>query len=368
MADGSTTLERVPSPDRVLVCDTFRGPKVVVGWEVGLSTFQRVSGLARAGAAFAGGVTEMKQLPLYYWIEPTSACNLRCVMCPTGQGLDRRSGMMSMDLFEQIIEQIAPMRPAINLHHSGEPLLHPRIHEMTTHARSKGAYVGYFTNATKLDAEARAQILDAPPNWIGFSVDGYDRSTYESVRVRSSWDLAMGNIERLLAERRARGQRLPYTYLSTVELPNQDVDWPKARRIFRAHFRAMGLDQLSVASTHSWAGSMSWLSNGEAVQRSQCPFPWTGVGILWNGTVVPCCMDLEGSHPVGNLQEQSLMEVWNGTPMQDLRRALAERRAKDVPLCADCSVVKDKSYFGVPARAWRDLLDIARSEVHRVLP
>jgi len=275
---------------------------------------------------------------------------------------------MSLSLFERILDEIAPMKPAVNLHHSGEPLLHPQIHQMTTMARERGVHVGYFTNATKLDAAARQQILDQPPNWIGFSVDGYTRETYESVRVRSSWDLAMGNIEKLLAERRARGQRLPYTYLSTVELPNQDVDWDSARKIFRSHFRAMGLDQLSVASTHSWAGSMSWLANGEPVQKTQCPFPWTGVGILWNGMVVPCCMDLEGSHPVGDLREKSLMEIWNDEPMQELRRALAARRAQDIPLCADCSVVKDRSYFGVPTRAWQDLLDITRVELHRVLP
>jgi len=289
-------------------------------------------------------------------------------MCPTGLGLDRRPGMMSLKLYERILDEIAPLRPAVNLHHSGEPLLHPQIHDMTALARERGIHVGYFTNATKLDATARQRILDNPPDWIGFSVDGYSRETYESVRLRSSWDLAMGNIEQLLAERRARGQRLPYTYLSTVELPNPDVDWDTARRIFRSHFRAMGLDQLSVASTHSWAGSVSWLANGEPVMKAKCPFPWTGVGILWDGTVVPCCMDLEGSHPVGHLKDQSLMEVWNGQPMQDLRRALGERRAQDVPLCADCSVVKGQSYFGVPTRAWKDLLDIARVEFNRVRP
>ena len=204
--------------------------------------------------------------------------------------------------------------------------------------------------------------------FTAISVDGYTRETYESVRVRSSWDLAMGNIEKLLAERRARGQRLPYTYLSTVELPDLDVDWAASRRVFRAHLRSMGLDQLSIANTHSWAGSISWLSDDNAKQPSQCPFPWTGLGILWDGTVVPCCMDMEASHPVGNLTEQSLWEIWNGPPMQALRRSLAARRAHEVPLCAQCDVLSDRSYFGVPSRAWQDLVDVARTELHRIRP
>ena len=241
------------------------------------------------GVSFIGGSTQLKQLPLYYWIEPTSACNLRCVMCPTGRGLHRKAGMMDLALFTRLLDEIGPMRPVVNLHHSGEPLLHPQVHEMTAIARERGAFVGYFTNATKLDAATRTQILDRPPNWIGFSIDGYDRKTYESVRIRASWDTVIGNIESLLAERRARGQRLPYTYLSTVELPDQDVDWDASRRVFRAHLRSMGLDQLSIANTHSWAGSISWLSDGTPKQQSQCPFLGCLSTSLSLGPLLSCC-------------------------------------------------------------------------------
>jgi MoaA/NifB/PqqE/SkfB family radical SAM enzyme len=333
-----------------------------------MSELRRLSRLVKTGASFMRGATEMSQLPLYYWIEPTSACNLRCIMCPTGLGLKRKPGMMDLGMFTRLLDEIGPLRPVINLHHSGEPLLHPQIHEMTRRARERGAFVGYFTNATKLDAPMRAKILDGPPNWIGFSFDGYDRETYESVRVKATWDEALGNIERFLAERRARGQKEPYTYLSTIEVPGQNVDWAAKRATFRAHLRSMGLDQMSVANTHTWAGSMSWLANGEVRQNSTCPFPWTGLGILWDGAVVPCCMDLEGSHPVGHLGEQSLWEVWNGEPMRDLRTKLSTKRAHEIPLCKDCTVLQDRAYFGVPARAWQDLFDVARTELHRALP
>jgi radical SAM protein with 4Fe4S-binding SPASM domain len=272
--------------------------------------------------------------------------------------------MMDWDLYTGLIDQIAHERPVINLHHSGEPLLHNRIHDMVRYAQERGAFVGYFTNAIKMDAKARKAILDSPPNWLGFSIDGYDKKTYESVRIRGKWDVAIGNVERLLQERRERNQRMPYTYLSTVELPgvaSGNID--ESRAAFRAHMRSLGLDQISIANTHNWAGSIDWLG-GEVSQQSRCPFPWTGLGILWDGTVVPCCMDMDVTYPVGKLPEQSLREVWNSDAMRVLRVKLANKQAHEIPLCKDCDVLNDRAYFGVPSRVWQELMDVALAE-HR---
>jgi radical SAM protein with 4Fe4S-binding SPASM domain len=327
-----------------------------------MSTIRRFPRMVSTGLAYLRGSSAVSQPPLYYWIEPTSACNLRCRTCATSYGLARKSGMMDWGLFTRIIDEISAITPVVNLHHSGEPLLHPRIADMTRYARERGCFVGYFTNATRLDAQMRKAILDDPPDWLGFSFDGYDRKTYERVRQGASWDLALGNIEGILIERHQRRQVEPYTYLSVVELP-ENRSGTHQRAAFRTHLKSLGLNQLSTANTHNWAGKVDIEGlTSEAGHYTKCPAPWSGTAILWDGRVVPCCMDVEAQWVVGDIREQRVAEIWNGPAMIRLRRAIHDRHPERLSLCNNCHVLQDASYFGVPRRVWQEAFDVLRTE------
>lgn len=77
--------------------------------------------------------------PRQFWIEITNECNLRCIMCPVSSGLKRENGMMDLDAFKGIIDQISMVRPRIMLHVAGEPLLNKDLFEMVKYAKIKAA-------------------------------------------------------------------------------------------------------------------------------------------------------------------------------------------------------------------------------------
>jgi hypothetical protein len=63
---------------------------------------------------------------------------------------------------------------------------------------------------------------------------------------------------------------------------------------------------------------------------------------------VVCCYDLEGQHVVGDLKEQSLIEVWNSEEYKTMRTRInnADQNPEEEPeICKNCLKWSHKDYF-----------------------
>jgi len=69
---------------------------------------------------------------------------------------------------------------------------------------------------------------------------------------------------------------------------------------------------------------------------NMCPAIYYSMAIHVNGNVVPCCRDPRGTEVMGNIFTQSLDEIWNGRPFQDLRERI-HRDQSSVEICRLCS-------------------------------
>ena len=47
----------------------------------------------------------------------------------------------------------------------------------------------------------------------------------------------------------------------------------------------------------------------------------------------PCCHAWDESYPLGNIQKQTLMDIWNGEPIKRLRKLLNESKHDSVKMC-----------------------------------
>ena len=63
------------------------------------------------------------------------------------------------------------------------------------------------------------------------------------------------------------------------------------------------------------------------------------IGVLVDGTVVPCCLDAEGSIALGNLLTQSLEDILNAPRATALRAGFDNRTAVE-PLCRRCGYAR----------------------------
>ncbi|HOH60402.1 MAG TPA: aldehyde ferredoxin oxidoreductase, partial [Candidatus Cloacimonadota bacterium] len=77
----------------------------------------------------------VKHLPPALMIEPTNICNLKCPLCPSGNGsLQRPRGMMSLDLFKGIVDQVMHSTGMLILWNQGESFLNPDFYAMIEYA------------------------------------------------------------------------------------------------------------------------------------------------------------------------------------------------------------------------------------------
>jgi len=272
------------------------------------------------------------------YLESTNACNLRCIMCPTGCGLaKRKKGFLDWDLFRQIVDEMAPHVSMTTLHIWGEPLLHPRIVEMIAYCRDRGLHAEISTNAVLLTPEISQAILDAGLGAIYLCLDGVTAETYEKVRREASFEQTREHILKFLELRTRGGYERPRTKLQIIELA-PTVDQIEA---FKHTWSVPGVDQINVKAFDSWGAQVADISSlrpGETPNlppRYHCPNLWYHAHIYWDGTLVCCDRDFDAKYPLGNVQD-GVMNAWRGPAMTRLRLKHLNHDLDDVPSCGPC--------------------------------
>lgn len=285
--------------------------------------------------------------PFRLWIETASCCNLRCVMCPNKDLAASSKGIMSLDLFRKIIDQCRAFAGDIYLHHRGEPLLNPALFAMIAYARKAGLKTRFHTNGTLLTGEKAIALLDAGPDLVSFSFDGFYKTAYEQARVGAVFEKTLENIVRLAALRKTRGLKKPYIVIEKIRFKNQPVQTDQAqitettRRLLEA-----GVDEIIEKEEYTWAEASS---PGVAAPRpgAVCTFPWYAMVICADGTVTPCPQDFAAVMNMGNANDMPLLEIWNSARYRNLRKMQAAD-LKNLVLCRKCDRLCRRTIAGVP--------------------
>jgi radical SAM protein with 4Fe4S-binding SPASM domain len=102
------------------------------------------------------------------------------------------------------------------------------------------------------------------------------------------------------------------------------------------------VDAVRIKPPRNWDGSSTRINTIVGLKdmrpnQAPCSWLWTSLVVLWDGRVVPCCMDYDAKAVLGNIKAQSLAEIFNAEPMQALRRLHVEGRVNESSLCRGCS-------------------------------
>ena len=172
-------------------------------------------------------------------VESSLACNLKCIMCPW---VDERKNMqqrghMSEATWEALLPHLPEVR-SIDFTGGGEPLLQKNLFTWLGQAKASGCEVGFLTNGLLLNEEASKRVLDAGVNWVGFSVDGADKETYDFIRRGSDFDIICKNIKYLTEN---RVDTLPLTMINFVIM---QTNYHQLEKIIQLAYD-LGVDQVN---------------------------------------------------------------------------------------------------------------------------
>ncbi len=293
--------------------------------------------------AYASGQTRWVPYPDRLYIESTNLCNLSCVMCPTGRKeVTRPKGFMEFEVFQQIVDQMAPHVKATTLHIWGEPLMHKRIFDMIAYCRAQGLRSEISTNATLLDEKKAQKLLDAGLDAIYLCLDGMRPETYEAIRINADYEKTNRNIRRFIEMKQAGG----YQTFVNLQIIQMQQTLGEIEEFVRT-WRLPGVDRINVKPFDSWADQIKEISElrpGEAAtmqERYPCPNLWYHVHVYWDGSLAMCDRDFNSAFPLGNVIEADgrvrVMKNWNGPRMQELRRRHVQNDLNDLSPCNTCS-------------------------------
>ena len=292
--------------------------------------------------AMRRGATVLPYSPHVIYVDPSNVCDLRCTFCPQSRWGQRKRGLMSYELFQRILDEVVELKPhRLYLFCYGEALLHKRIFDMIRNATDRGLWVRIHTNAKSLDETKAKQLLESGLTELRFSFDTADRELYNRLRVRSDFDLVVGNIRRFLRLKQEEGREFPAVHVQEIvpfvphKLP-QNTD--AYRELFKGH--AVTFDARYM---HNFAGGSSE-SDFEVVEsegQSQCQQIYTRIVVTFDGKMHACCLDAEGHNIIGDLMaEDTIASAWNGPAMQHLRQLTNERQLAGLKPCENCDILR----------------------------
>jgi len=278
------------------------------------------------------------EFPPEVWIENTNSCNARCKMCPRDTHT-RRQGFMQMELFKKLIKEIAQYKNTVkrvHLHNYGEPLLDRDLPQKIEFAKENDiAHVYFVTNASLLKSGKSEALIKSGLDEFKISFYGTDQDSYNRTMVDLDFNTTIDNVREFFKIRRQLGSRKPKVIIQYLPQESNKNKIDEFKAIFEQLIdRSLG-DRMNIFSLHNFGGGRDYQDLGKEI-CTICDYPWRTMIILWNGEVVPCCLDYNGVQVLGNVKINSIRDIWNGTKYKKLRQDFKKLDYRLYPVCLKC--------------------------------
>ena len=273
--------------------------------------------------------------PHTYWVEITNACNLKCIMCPQSTSLKRPRRMMDYELFEKFLSGIPANRPLLKLYMLGEPLLHKELIRMIDHSHRMGCETMIHTNATLLDGDMSERILRSALDYITFSFDGCTPEIYESIRVGARFSEVKANIETFLDLKARMGVHTPHVTIDILKMKMTESHLNSFVSQWEQH---PSVDDVHIQPCVTWMDEVNdyRVDKPRNLGHKPCLALFNSSAILADGTVVPCCMDVNGALSMGNVRAEAFTDIWENEAYSRLRQQHLENSIPEDSICHGC--------------------------------
>lgn len=266
------------------------------------------------------------------YIEITNRCNLRCSFCP---GTKRAPRTMTPAEFNLVLERLTGQVEYVYLHVMGEPLSHPQLAELLALAAARERKVCITTNGTLLARQTETLLAARTLHKVSVSLHSFEGNDGTPERERQYLEEVWSFAARAAAQGVIVALRLwneggAETRNGAIEAFLHEKcpgEWPEPRG---GSFRLRGNLYLERAKKFDWPDL-----NAQERGTQFCYGLRDQLGILADGTVVPCCLDHEGDIPLGNLFTQPLAEILKSPRACALREGFSQRRPAE-ELCRRC--------------------------------
>lgn len=247
---------------------------------------------------------DLENPPLFQYIEieTVNRCNGHCSFCPVNVMQPQRTyAKMSEQLFIRIITDFSSLKYTgrIALFSNNEPFLDSRIIEFAkmTHEKLPDCYIELYTNGSLLDEK---KIMDIVPYISGMVIDNYSDTGELSPKLKRL---------KTFCEQR-----------------------PELRKKIEFALRK----QNEILTSRGGTAPNIIARGGVKVPRAACFYPFKQVVVRPDGKCSLCCNDALGGYTMGDLNKQTLSDIWHSKKYKKVRQEMKMHGRKNLKLCNQC--------------------------------
>ena len=268
------------------------------------------------------------------YLEISNICNLSCRFCP---GTKRSKKAITEEELAVLLPKIRPYTDYLYFHLMGEPLLHKNLERFLEMAGSYGFKVILTTNGTLLKKQQEMLLRSPALHKVNISLHAFEAN-----------DLSVP-FAQYLSDCFAFGNASKGTKLVVYRLWNQGGEYKQNRDILETMHQFFPGDwvqerqgiRIADRTYLEYGDKFDWpdLTAAEGDARVFCYGLRDQLGVLCDGTVVPCCLDHEGDLALGNLLTQDMEEILNTPRAKAIYDGFAHRQAAE-ELCRKCGYAR----------------------------
>ena len=268
------------------------------------------------------------------YLEISNICNLSCRFCP---GTKRAKKAMTQEELTILLPKLRPYTDFLYFHLMGEPLLHKNLQEFLELAGSYGFKVILTTNGTLLKKQQEMLLASPALHKINISLHAFEAN-----------DLSIP-FSQYLTDCFAFGQASAGKKLVVYRLWNNCGEDTQNTEILETMHRYFPLEwvkerlgtRIADRTYLEYGDKFDWpdLNAPEGSEKVFCYGLRDQLGILCDGTVVPCCLDHDGDLCLGNLLTQSMEEILSTPRAKAIYEGFSNREAAEI-LCRKCGYAR----------------------------
>ena len=305
------------------------------------------------------GLSQAIAMPKMITIDPTNHCNLKCPLCPTGEGdTSVEYGLFKLDKYLKVVDIFSKWAQTVQLFSWGEPILNKSFVEMIRYTSQKPHKIRTITtvNLNATNDEQIKGLLTSNLDALHVSIDGVTQEVYEKYRVGGNLETVLNNLKKLIAAKKLykSSTKIQWDFIvmkqnehQIEEAKKMASDFGVPLQIFSAAIHLKKDTFVPIKELMDTYGE--WLPDDPRYQTytedrtklkrtmKLCKSPWLETMVNWNGDVFPCSsVHIEEKDRMGNIFEQDFEDIWNGQKYVAARKELLGKPNSVNTICHTC--------------------------------
>lgn len=258
------------------------------------------------------------------YIETTNLCNLNCDFCIKNR---RKKEIMTIQNFKIILSKIKNYTNYIYLHILGEPLLNPKLNEFILLASNEGFNINITTNGYLIDKIKYNKNI----RQLNISLHSFDIKY--NVELKKYLNNIFDSVEELIKNDTYVSLRLWVKNKYSEDIINEVNNYYKLNITKNTKIKENLF--FNFEKQFIWPD----LNNSYYNESGKCYGLTDHIGILVDGTIVPCCLDTLGIINLGNIFKEEIDEILNKKTVIKMIEGFKNNK-KEMELCKHCNFLE----------------------------